>query len=130
MSEKVLINLNGAVIMEQEKNVSDFFKYCEDKAPKGEWEELTLEKLQPVADQVADDLATHEKAKRRWENILQLSKFSPKETEEAYERIEFYEDHIAQITHTYHIFGMLLDIIKLNAAHNNDIEIKWMINEE
>ena len=130
MSEKLLITLNGAVILEQEKNVSDFFKYCENRAPKGEWEDLTLEKLEDIGDQIKDDLAVHNKSKSRWEHILQISKFNPKETEEAYERIEFYEDRIDEITHTLHIFGMLLDIFRLNTAHNNEIEIRWMINEE
>lgn len=130
MSEKLLITLNGAVIIEQEKNVSDFFRYCEDRAPKGEWESLTLDKLEDAFKQVEDDLAVHTKAKRRWSNILQMSKFSPKETEEAYEKIEFYEDHIDEITHTLHIFGMLMDIFKLNSAHGNEIEIKWVIIEE
>lgn len=130
MSEKILINLNGAVIMEQEKNVSDFFKYCEDRAPKGDWEPLTLEKLQDAFDQVHDDLTAHEKGKNRWEHILQISRFNPKETEEAYEKIEFYDQQIEQITHTLHIFGMLMDIIKLNSMHGNEIEIKWMIIEE
>ena len=130
MSEKLLITLNGAVILEQEKNVSDFFKYCENRAPKGEWEDLTIEKLEDIGDQIKDDLAVHNKSKSRWEHILQISKFNPKETEEAYERIEFYEDRIDEITHTLHIFGMLLDIFRLNTAHNNEIEIRWMINEE
>ena len=130
MSEKLLINLNGAVIMEQEKNVSDFFKYCENRAPKGEWEELTLAKLEDAFSQVDEDLQAHKKGKNRWEHIIQTSRFNTQEMEEAYEKIEFYEDRIDEITHTLHIFGMLMDIIKLNTLHNNEIEIKWMINEE
>ena len=116
--------------MEQEKNVSDFFKYCENLAPRGTWEDLTLSKLEAAFEQVNDDLQTHIKGKNRWEHIVQISKFNPKETEEAYEKIEFYDEHIEQITRTLHVFGMLMDIFKLNTAHNNEIEIKWMINEE
>ena len=129
MSEKLIIRLNDAIIMEQEKNVSDFFKYCENRAPKGVWEELTLAKLEDAFAQVEEDLASHVKGKNRWEHILQISKFNPKETEEAYEKMEFYDQHIDEITHTLHIFGMLMDILKLNAAKDIKINIEWTIIE-
>lgn len=129
MSEKVIFKLNGAIILEQEKAQTELFDYCEDKAPRGEWKDVTLKDLNGAISEVKEDLRAHEKGKNRWEHILQISKFNPKETEEAYGYIEQYDEHIKEITHTLNVFENFVDIININTNAGIEFKMEWTITE-
>lgn len=130
MSEKLVVKLNGAIIMEQEKNPYGFFLYCEKSIPTDTWEDITPEIIAKAFMEVEGDLQVHQKSKSRWEHILQISRFNPSDTEEAYKRIEEYDEHIFEIQHTLHIIGEFSDIISLNTEKGIDFKLEWKIIEE
>lgn len=130
MSKKLTIKLNGAIVMQHdEEGQSLLYKYCEKHAPKGEWRDITKAELNSALEQAQADLEIYEKSKKRWEHILQISKFNPQETAEAYGHIEDYDEHITEIIRSLHRIGGLMDIIDLNEANNIDYKIEWTIEE-